>query len=125
METGALELDADGNPIRVTITAPDGTVTLTAKTGIGTATLLGNNSYNGETTVAQGTLIAASSTNTFAGTGPLGTTAAGTTVVDGATLGLAGNINLAQEQLTLDGTGAAGRGAEIGLQDVVAQQVVG
>ena len=51
------------------------------KLGTGTATLAGDNTYNGETTVMEGTLAAASDT-------ALGATTAGTVVLDGATLAL-------------------------------------
>jgi autotransporter-associated beta strand protein len=72
------------------------------KNGTGTVTLNGNNTFNGTTTVNGGTLIAANNNS-------LGTTAAGTTVNSGATLGLTGGITLAGETLTINGLGSAGQ----------------
>ena len=62
----------------------------------------GNNSYPGQTSINQGVLVAANNN-------ALGTTAAGTPVASGATLGLQGGITISGEALTLDGTGAAGQ----------------
>ncbi len=72
------------------------------KTGTGTTTLAGNNAYNKQTTVQQGTLIAAHNN-------ALGSTAAGTVVESGGTLGLQGGVTISGEAITLNGTGAAGR----------------
>ena len=64
------------------------------KTGSGTATLAGNNTYTGLTRVLEGTLVAAHNN-------ALGSTAAGTTVASGAFLALAGGVTIAGEPLTL------------------------
>lgn len=73
------------------------------KIGSGTTTLAGNNSYAGLTRVQQGTLIAAHNN-------ALGTTAAGTVVSDGATLGLRNNVTISGEGLTIGEIGGSGRG---------------
>jgi autotransporter-associated beta strand protein len=70
------------------------------KTGDGTLTLAGNSSYNGETTVESGILLA---TNDNA----LGDVAGATTVADGASLSLDGGLTVG-ENLNLAGNGAAG-----------------
>jgi fibronectin-binding autotransporter adhesin len=85
-----------------------GGVTMT-KSGAGTVTLSGNNTYTGLTTVSAGTLQLGASggaTNT-----PLGTTGAGTTVTSGATLDLNGFTLGTAEALTLSGTGLSSAGA--------------
>ncbi|NQT86773.1 autotransporter-associated beta strand repeat-containing protein, partial [bacterium] len=65
------------------------------KSGTGTLTLTAANTYNGLTDIQGGTLIAANSS-------ALGTTDAGTTVANGATLGLRGGITIpAAETITL------------------------
>ncbi|MFT5523901.1 MAG: autotransporter-associated beta strand protein, partial [Pirellulaceae bacterium] len=69
------------------------------KSGTGVATLLGNNSFDGETMVMGGTLVAASAT----ALSPLG---AGTAVRDGASLGLFGGVTIAGEAISLAGNGA-------------------
>jgi autotransporter-associated beta strand protein len=87
------------------VSIPTTVVNQLTKTGTGTTTLSGNNTYLGLTTVSQGTLIAASPT-------ALGTTTNGTVVASGGTLGLQGGINYtATEALTLNGAGAGGVGA--------------
>jgi len=70
-----------------------------AKKGAGTATLAGDNTYLGETSVEEGVLAVASST-------ALGSTSADTTVTNGATLGILGDTTLTGETITLDGLGA-------------------
>jgi len=68
------------------------------KTGAGTLVLSGNNTYTGTTNVTNGTLVAASNT-------ALGTSATGTTVQIGATLGFQNNVTIAAgESLTLNTT---------------------
>jgi len=67
-------------------------------------TLGGANTYSGLTTVNSGSLLV---TNDLG----LGSTASGTVVASGASLGLGSGINIAGEALTLSGTGAGGFGA--------------
>ncbi len=71
-----------------------GTLSL-VKTGTGTMTLSGTNTYDGATTVSSGTLIAANNT-------ALGTAAGATSVTAGATLGLQGGITVTGEAMTLN-----------------------
>lgn len=98
----ALTLDGAGN-----ITANGviglGTGTLT-KNGTGYVTLAGANTYTGATTVAAGTLEIQNNSG-------LGTTAAGTTVANGATLALSGTSLSTAEALTLSGQGVGSAGA--------------
>ncbi|QIF01010.1 autotransporter-associated beta strand repeat-containing protein [Roseimicrobium sp. ORNL1] len=76
------------------------------KTGTGRVTLSGANTYKGTTTVSQG-YLRASSNNALGGTG-----SQGTTVADGATLELTGNITIpSTETLTISGTGVGNGGA--------------
>lgn len=79
------------------------------KSGAGTMTLSGGNSYTGTTTIDLGTLklgSAGSSNN-----GPLGTAAGATIVNAGGTLDLNGYTLLSAEAITLNGTGANSAGA--------------
>lgn len=96
----AVGIDAAGGS-QLTISGNIGQGTNAAvlsKTGTGTLVLSGNNTYTGNTNVAGGTLIAASNN-------ALGTTAAGTTVQIGATLGVQGNVTIASgESISLAGT---------------------
>ncbi|MGL4634998.1 MAG: beta strand repeat-containing protein [Beijerinckiaceae bacterium] len=81
-----------------------GPVTSFTKSGTGTQTLSGANTYTGTTTVSGGTLQIQ---NALA----LGATAGGTTVAAGAALAIAGGITVGAEALTLNGTGIADGGA--------------
>jgi fibronectin-binding autotransporter adhesin len=80
-----------------------GAVTLT-KSGAGTATLSGANSYTGTTTISAGVLDLRNATG-------LGTTAGGTSVTSGAALQLQGGITVGAEALTLNGVGIGSAGA--------------
>ena len=72
------------------------------KFGTGSVTLLGNNTYNGATTVNAGTLIAGNNN-------ALGLVAGSTVVNDGGTLGFTGGITVTGEALSINGSGAAGQ----------------
>lgn len=74
------------------------------KVGPGSVQLGGTNTYGGETLVEEGVLIAASAA-------ALGTTATGTTVAEGASLGFAGDVTITGEEVTIGGTGHNGQGA--------------
>ncbi|WP_395750011.1 beta strand repeat-containing protein [Prosthecobacter sp.] len=80
------------------------------KDGAGTLTLSAANTYDGATTVNQGTLALGSATALGSGGASLATSAAGTTVSAGATLDLNGQSGV-QEVITLNGTGVSGAGA--------------
>jgi autotransporter-associated beta strand protein len=82
-------------------TSGTGTVALT-KTGTGTITLSGANTYSGLTTVSAGILNIQNAT-------ALGTTTNGTSVTSGATLQIQGGITVGAEALTLNGSGASGQ----------------
>jgi autotransporter-associated beta strand protein len=74
------------------------------KSGTGTLTLTGANSYTGLTTVSAGVLNIQNPT-------ALGTTAEGTSVTAGAALQIQGGITVGAEALTLNGTGISADGA--------------
>ncbi len=76
-----------------------GTLALT-KTGTGTFTLTGANTYDGLTSVSAGTLVAANNT-------ALGTATGATTVTAGATLALQGGITITGETMTLNSNSSA------------------
>jgi len=78
------------------------------KTSPGTQVLSGSNNYIGETTVSGGRLVLSQAN-------ALGSTAAGTTVTDGGSLGLQGGITSAAEALTISGTGFGGDGALVNI----------
>ena len=79
---------------------PDNNV---VKSGSGTTTFAGNNSYNGTTTIEEGMLVAAH--NNALGTFD-GTAATGTSIAAGGTLGVQGNITIGNEHLTMAGGGS-------------------
>jgi len=94
--TFALTLTGAGNgSISSIIGTTSGTLT---KTGVGTWTLFGANTYTGATTISNGILNIQNAT-------ALGTTAAGTTVSSGATLQIQGDITMGAEALTISGVG--------------------
>jgi fibronectin-binding autotransporter adhesin len=72
------------------------------KAGTGTQILSGDNTYSGETTVSAGILRVRHARG-------LGTTAGGTTVSNGATLQLLGDITVGAEDLSLNGGAASGQ----------------
>ncbi|RYH51394.1 MAG: hypothetical protein EON54_15090, partial [Alcaligenaceae bacterium] len=74
------------------------------KTGTGVLAFSGPNTYTGVTLVSAGTLAISHAT-------ALGTTAAGTSVSNGATLAMNGGIAVGAEALSLDGAGTSGNGA--------------
>ncbi len=92
---GAAAVDMDISAI------VSGTVALT-KSGAGTMVFSGANNYSGATSVNAGVLNIQSNTG-------LGTTAAGTTVANNATLQLQGGITVGNEALSIRGTGASGQ----------------
>ncbi|HZI33445.1 MAG TPA: autotransporter-associated beta strand repeat-containing protein, partial [Candidatus Binatia bacterium] len=75
------------------------------QTGAGILTLAGANSYSGNTTIQNGTLLAASSS-------ALGSTAGNTVITNGGTLDLNGN-NLSAEPVLVSGWGVNSNGAVI------------
>ena len=79
-----------------------GTLAIT-KTGAGTLTLSGANTYDGATQVAAGTLIASNAS-------ALGSTVGDTSVTAGATLNV-NSVPIGAEAVTLNGTGVGGNGA--------------
>jgi autotransporter-associated beta strand protein len=99
---GTLEFNRSDNIIYDgTISGAGGNL---VKRGMGILSLTGDNTFTGLTTVAEGRLEIFSNT-------ALGTTGGGTTVLNGATLTLTGDINITGEALTLAGTGIGGIGA--------------
>ena len=86
-----------------TLTNTSGTLNLT-KTGTGTQTLTGNNTYSGFTAIGSGAL-------NIRHANALGNTTGTTTVTGGAALEIQGGITTAAEALTLNGTGVSNGGA--------------
>ncbi len=74
------------------------------KSGNGTLTLTGPNTFAGATSIQSGVLNARNAT-------AFGTTASGVTVTSGAAVELQGNVAIAAEELTLNGSGIGGAGA--------------
>ncbi|MDD5326845.1 MAG: autotransporter domain-containing protein [Phycisphaerae bacterium] len=102
--TGAGTIDVDAGTTLTYNGIIAGASTL-AKADTGTLSLGGTNTYTGATSVDAGTLLVTADQ-------ALGTAAAGTTVVSGATLGLSGGVNYSTaEALNISGTGVSGVGA--------------
>src|SRR5438876_10075696 len=104
---GAVTLTAGGNNSTTTFSGliQNGSCTVAlTKTGTGTLTLSGANTYSGATTVSAGVLDVQNNT-------ALGATAGATTVAGGAALQLEGSGLVVAEPVTLNGTGIAGGGA--------------
>jgi len=78
------------------------------KTSPGTQVLTGNNNYTSTTTVSAGRLV-------LGHANALGSTAQGTTVADGGSLGVQGGITSAAEAVTISGTGFGGDGALVNI----------
>ncbi len=94
--TGAFNTTINGNITQ------GGTITL-SKSGTGTLTLAGANTYSGTTSITAGAVTIKNNT-------ALGTTALGTSVASGAVLrvdGSSANLAVGAEALTLNGTGLA------------------
>ncbi|MCX6879490.1 MAG: autotransporter-associated beta strand repeat-containing protein [Verrucomicrobia bacterium] len=99
--TGTSVIDLAGNDVTLgSLLAGSAPI---SKTGAGTLTLSGANSYSGVLTIAEGTVKAGSAT-------AFGSTATATTVAPGATLELNGQ-NLGTEPIIFSGTGVGGAGA--------------
>jgi fibronectin-binding autotransporter adhesin len=75
--------------------------------GTGSITFSGNNSYTGTTTVASGATLIAANNNALGNTGA--NTAS--TVSNGGTLGVQGGVAIANENISITGTGVGGAGA--------------
>ncbi len=97
-------------PVAYTGVISNGTATSVAltKTGSGTLTLSGNNTYTGVTTISAGT-IKLGATGSGANS-PLGTTAGATSITSGGVLDLNGYTLSTAEPLTLRGTGVSSGG---------------
>jgi filamentous hemagglutinin family protein len=98
---GMLSVNLAGAGTQTAATTISGTGGI-IKQGPGTLTLPNANTYSGATQVQSGSLIAGANN-------ALGTAAGGTTVANGATLGISGGINYATaEPVTVNGNGDAG-----------------
>ena len=95
----SLDTNSQNVSLASNLTSSGGTLT---KSGAGTLTLLGNNSYSGGTTVTGGVLKAGSTTALGSG---------GITVNSGGALDLAGQALTTTALLTLSGTGVSSGGA--------------
>lgn len=99
--TGSPVIAIGGNDVTLeTVIAGSGAI---SKTGTGTLTLAGNNSFTGVFTVSSGTVKAGSGT-------AFGSSSTGTTVFSGATVDINGK-SLGNERLTISGSGVGGAGA--------------
>ena len=95
----ALDTNSQNVSLATNLTSSGGTLT---KSGAGTLTLLGNNTYSGGTTVTTGILKAGSTTALGSG---------GITVNSGGALDLAGQALTTPAALSLSGTGVSNGGA--------------
>lgn len=110
--TGNLHLGSASRTVNVADGSAASDLTISAvvsnggivKTGAGTLTLTGANTYTGATQINAGVVNIQSAT-------ALGTTAAGTTVASGAQLQIQGGITVTGENLTLSGSGPGSTGA--------------
>jgi len=105
LDTGAT-VGGDGDLTLSGIIA-DGTLTALTKSGLGTLTLSGTNTYTGATAINAGVINAQ---NNMA----FGDTAGGVTVADGAAVRLSSDITVSVETLDLSGSGISGTGALVG-----------
>ncbi|MBP7949669.1 MAG: autotransporter-associated beta strand repeat-containing protein [Verrucomicrobiales bacterium] len=87
-----------------------GTVAFT-KSGTGYFTISGPNTYSGLTTITDGTLVIEHAM-------ALGSSANGTSITSGGTLGIQGGITVGAEALTIRGAGDAANGATGALENV-------
>lgn len=102
--TGTPGIDAGPHSVTIgSVLAGSGPI---VKTGSGTLTLAGSNTFSGLFTISSGTVKAGISTPLGAGTG----TSNGTVVSSGATLDVNGR-SLNNERVTISGTGVGGAGA--------------
>jgi len=99
-----LAFSGNGNTTVTGAISPSSTVLSLTKSGDGTLTLAGNNTYTGATTISVGVL-------NIRHANALGTTAGSTTVTSGAALELQGGITVGAEALSLSGTGLSTAGA--------------
>ncbi len=98
IETVIKPTDPSQNGFFSTQYTPNNDVT---KSGSGTVTFYGNNTYSGETTISEGILV-------IEHDNALGTTDGNTTVRDGASLALTGGISIPASETLIIGDSAAG-----------------
>ena len=106
-QNSAVDFAGLGNTVvnsTITTTVTPSTNNAVLQSGSGTVTLAGANTYIGPTLITSGMLVAANAS-------ALGAASAGTTVGFGATLDIAGSLDLSSEPLTIFGSGVDGVGA--------------